>query len=211
MNNQIILHQELSNATYNCRTALQKAQEAITELHKLQDYPTPTTLSEVTASNLVAFVEQRVNAVKNTPIYKQAEKDKAIDDWQEWRIKAMPHVVAVENFVNEWQDVSPVLDTATMSIYTSDIAEALTPRFTVEIPLQAHHHLKLIATVLKAVNELREWELEQDVKKIDLKSLVSYDEQELFESWASGSILVDHSHDDARSIAWRKAHDQAIL
>lgn len=207
----IVLQRELEEATYQCRTSLRKAQEAITELHRLADYPTPTTLADVTTSNLVAFVEQRINAVKNTPIYTQAQKDKAVNDWTEWRTKAMPFVVAVEQFVNEWQDVKPVLDTATMSILTSDIAESLAPRFTVEIPLQAHRHKELINAVRVAYNDLREWEHEQDCKKVPLKNLLSLTDEDINQSWASGNIKVDHSEDTPRLCAWRNAQDAAIL
>lgn len=211
MTNKVILHQELDDAVYQCRKSLQKANEAIRGLHRLADYPTPTTLKDVTSGNLLAFVEQRVNAVKATPIYTAAQRDKAISDWQEWRIKAMPFVVAVEQFVNDWQDVKPVLDTATMTIYTSDIAEALTPRFTAEIPIQAHRHKELINAVRVAYNDLRDWEHEQDCKKIPLNKLLNLNESDLYQSWANASIKVDHSQDTPRLCAWRKAQDAAIL
>lgn len=210
--NKIVLQNELDTAVYNCRTALKRAQEAITELHKLADYPTPTSLAEVTASSLVAFIEQRVNAVNNTPIYTHAQKDKAINDWIEWRIRTMPHVIAVENFVSDWEKVNPVLDTATMTIYTNDIAESLKPRFTVDVPLQAHRHIELINGVRNAINELRDWECAQDCKKVDLKKLLSLKEEDIMRPWASGEIKVSHDFDDdARLCAWRKAHDEAIL
>lgn len=207
----IVLSKELDDAVYKCRKALQKANEALRELHHLADYPTPSTLKDVTTSNLVAFVQQRTNAVKNTPIYTAAQRDKAVNEWQEWRIKTMPFVVAVEQFFTEWQEVSPVLDTATMEILTSDITEALTPRFTAEIPLQAHRHLTLINELRRTITELRGWEREQDCKKIPLNKLLSLNESDLFQSWANGSIKVDHTQDDARLIAWRKAQNDAIL
>lgn len=207
----IVLNQELDDAVYKCRTALRKANEAIRALFKLADYPTPTTLADVTTSNLLAFVEQRINAVEATPIYTEAQKQQAVDDWTEWRFKAMPLVVAVEGFVNDWQEVSPVLDTATMQILTSDITESLAPRFTVEIPIQAHRHQELINAVRVAYNDLRDWEREQDCKKTPLKELLSLATDDLFQSWASGNIKVDHTLDDARLIAWRKANNEAIL
>lgn len=123
----------------------------------------------------------------------------------------MPFVVAIENFVTEWQDVSPVLDTATMTILTSDITEALTPRFTVEVPIQAHRHLELIDELRRTITELRGWEREQDIKKIPLQKLLSFAESDLFQAWASGNIKVDHSQDTPRLCAWRKAQDAAIL
>lgn len=209
--NTIVLSQELDDAVYNCRKALQKANEALSELHHLADYPTPSTLKDVTSGNLCAFVEQRIKAVMATPIYTAAQRDKAVNDWQEWRIKTMPLVVAVENFYNDWQEVQPVLDTADMSILTSDITEALRPRFTVEIPIQAHRHQELINSVANAIKDLRAWEREQDIKKIPLKELLSLATNDLFQSWASGSIKVDHTLDDARLIAWRKANNEAIL
>lgn len=210
--NTIVLHQELEEAAYKCRTALNKANEAIRELHHLADYPTPSTLANVTASNLLAFVEQRVKAVEATPIYTAAQREKAISDWTEWRFKAMPFVIAVENFVTDWQEVSPVLDTATMEILTSDITEALTPRFTVEIPLPAHRHLQLINNVRHAYYELREWEQEQDINKVELKKLLSLTESDLFQSWASGAIKVNHDFDDDPSLrAWRQAQTNAIF
>ena len=211
MTHTIVLSTELDEAVYNCRKALQKANEALRELHKLADYPTPSTLKDVTTSNLLAFIEQRIKAVKATPIFTAAQRDKAVNDWQEWRIKTMPFVVAVENFVTEWQDVSPVLDTATMEILTSDIAESLAPRFTVEIPLQAHRHKELINAVRVAYNDLREWEHEQDCKKVPLKNLLSLTDEDINQSWASGNIKVDHSEDTPRLCAWRNAQDAAIL
>lgn len=209
--NTIVLHQELEEAAYKCRTALNKANEAIRELHKLADYPTPSTLKDVTSGNLCAFVEQRIKAVKATPIYTAAQRDKAVNDWQEWRIKTMPLVVAIEQFVNDWQEVQPVLDTADMSILTSDIAEALAPRFTVEIPIQAHRHQELINAVGIAITELRDWEREHDIKKLPLKELLSLSTDDLFQSWASGNIKVDHTQDTPRLCAWRKAQDATIL
>jgi len=209
--NTIVLSQELDEAAYKCRTALNKANEAIRELHRLSDYPTPSTLKDVTSGNLCAFVEQRIKAVKATPIYTAAQRDKAVNDWQEWRIKAMPFVVAIEQFVNDWQEVQPVLDTADMSILTSDIAEALTPRFTVEIPIQAHRHQELINSVANAIKDLRAWEREQDIKKLPLKELLSLNQGDIFQAWASGTIKIDHSEDTPRLCAWRNAQDAAIL
>lgn len=211
MTHSIVLSRELDEAVYNCRKALQKANEAINELHRLADYPTPTTLKDVTKSNLVAFVQHRTNAVKNTPLYTAKERERIISDWTEWRTKAMPLVVTVENFVSEWQEVSPVLDTSDMTIYTSDIAEALTPRFTVEIPIQAHRHKELINAVRVAYSDLRDWEHEQDCKKIPLQKLLSFAESDLFQAWASGTIKIDHSEDTPRLCAWRNAQDAAIL
>lgn len=209
--NTIVLSRELEEAAYKCRTALNKANEAIRELHKLADYPTPSTLKDVTSGNLCAFVEQRIKAVKATPIYTAAQRDKAVNDWQEWRIKTMPLVVAIEQFVNDWQEVQPVLDTADMSILTSDIAEALAPRFKVEIPIQAHRHQELINSVANAIKDLRAWEREQDIKKLPLKELLSLSTDDLFQSWASGNIKVDHTQDTPRLCAWRKAQDATIL
>jgi len=209
--NTIVLSQELDEAAYKCRTALNKANEAIRELHRLSDYPAPSTLKDVTSGNLCAFVEQRIKAVKATPIYTAAQRDKAVNDWQEWRIKAMPFVVAIEQFVNDWQEVQPVLDTADMSILTSDIAEALTPRFTVEIPIQAHRHQELINSVANAIKDLRAWEREQDIKKLPLKELLSLNQGDIFQAWASGTIKIDHSEDTPRLCAWRNAQDAAIL
>ena len=212
MNNTIILQRELEEAAYQCRKALYKAQEAVRELYKLSDYPTPSTLAEVTTRNLLAFVEQRINAVKATPIYTTAEREERISDWIEWRIKAMPHVVAVENFVNEWKDVNPVLDTSDMSILTNDITEALKPRFTVEVPLQAHTHIAMIHNIKQAISDLREWEREQDIKKVPLQELTSLKEDNLLQSWANGNIKINHQFDDDASlVAWRKAQSDATF
>ncbi len=211
MTHSIVLSRELDEAVYNCRKALQKANEAITELHHLADYPTPTTLADVTTQSLIAFVSQRQEAVNNTPLYTAKERERIISNWTEWRTKAMPLVVAVENFVSEWQEVSPVLDTATMEILTKDITEALTPRFTAEIPLQAHRHLTLIDEVRRTITELRDWEGQQDIKKIPLNKLLSLNESDLYQAWASGTIKIDHSQDTPRLCAWRKAQNDAIL
>lgn len=207
--NTIVLTQELNDATYQCRRALNHAQAALKELLKLADYPTPSRLEDVTAANLVAFVQQRVNAVKATPIYTQAQRDNAIDDWVEWRVKAMPHVVAVERFCNEWQEVSPKLDGDT--IVSADITEALTPRYTVQVPLQAHTHLQLINSVREAINSLRAWEKEQDTKKIPLKELLNLTEDGLLQSWANGGIKVNHRFDDEGVRVWREAINATTL
>lgn len=212
MENKIILHQELEDAIFKCRTALRKAQEALYQLNALPDYPTPSTLTEVTTANLLAFIEQRINAVKATDLYKAKEKEERLNSWIEWRIKVMPYVVAVENFLNNWQDINPVLDSSDMSIQTSDITESLKPRFTVEVPLQAHTHIALIHNVKQAVSELRDWEREQDLNKLPLKELVNIREDNLLQSWANGSIQVNHQFDDdPRLQAWRQAQRDATF
>ena len=211
MTNTIVLKQELQDAVYNCRTAKNKAQDALNKLFKLADFPTPSTLAEVTAQRLATFVGERCAAVQKSPIHTAEQKDKIINDWIEWKTKAMPHVAAVETFVKEWQDVSPVLDTATMTIYTSDITESLTPRSTAHVPIQAYRHLALIEDVRKAINELREWEKQQDTKKIPLDRLLAQTEKDLLQSWANGTIKVNHDQEDAFSIRWRESVYAATL
>lgn len=206
---EIVLKQDLQEAVSNCQAALNKAQAALYELHKLSDYPTPSTLADVTASGLMAFVSQRVEAVRGTTLYTEAQRAKIIDEWVEWRVKAMPHVAAVEAFVNDWQVVSPVLDTATMTIYTSDLNECLTPLYTVAAPLQAHTHWQLINNVRDAINELRAWEKEQDTYKLPIAKLLQKSEEDIITSWVKGTIKVDHRYDDVAS--WREAVEAATL
>lgn len=209
MAQKIILQQELKEAVYSCRTALQKAQEALKSLNKLADCPTPTTLADVTTGNLVAFVEQRVNAVRATPIYTQAQKGKYIDEWIAWRVKAMPHVVAVERFVKEWQAVEPRLDGGV--IITADLTESLTPLYTVEVPNDAYRHISLIADARKAIDNLRDFEKLMDCKKLPLQKLFQLKDDTLLQSWCSGSIKVDHSQDDEGAKVWREAINAHIF
>lgn len=204
MENTIILQRELEEAAYQCRRSLRKAQEALYQLNALADYPTPSTLADVTTSNLLAFVEQRIKAVEATDLYTISEKEERANNWTEWRVKTMPYVGAVESFVNDWQDVAPVLDTSDMTILTSDITESLTHRYIVEVPLQAHTHLALIEDVKKSIRALRQWEKEQDLKKIPLKELVDTSEENLLQSWASGFIKVNDAGDDSAK-RWREA------
>ena len=208
---EIVLDRELQEAVTNCQAALNKAQVALYELHKLSDYPTPSTLADVTASGLMAFVSQRVEAVRATTLYTEAQRGKIIDEWVEWQVKAMPYVSAVENFVNDWQVVCPVLDTATITIYTSDPTEALTPLYTVQVPLQAHTHWQLINNVREAINNLREWEKEQDTYKLPISKLLQKSEEDVITLWVKGSIKVDHRHDDEGVKAWREAVEAATL
>lgn len=208
---EIVLKQDLQEAVANCQAALNKAQAALYELYKLSDYPTPSTLADVTASGLMAFVSQRIEAVRGTTLYTEAQRAKIIDEWVEWRVKAMPHVAAVEAFANDWQEVSPVLDTATMSIYTSDPTEALTPLYTVAAPLQAHTHWQLINNVREDINSLREWEKQQDTYKLPIAKLLQKSEEDIITLWVKGSIIVDHSHDDEGVKAWREAVEAATL
>lgn len=206
---EIVLKQDLQEAVSDCQAALNKAQAALYELHKLSDYPTPSTLADVTASGLMAFVSQRLEAVRGTTLYTEAQRAKIIDEWVEWRFKAMPHVAAVERFVNDWQDVAPRLDGGTIT--TADITEALTPRYTVQVPLQAHTHLQLINSVREAINSLRAWEKQQDTKKIPLQKLLGIKEDDLLQSWCNGSIMIDHSQDNKGAKVWRDALNANIL
>lgn len=206
---EIVLERDLQEAVSNCQAALNKAQAALYELHKLSDYPTPSTLADVTASGLMAFVSQRIEAVRGTTLYTEMQRAKIIDEWVAWKVKAMPHVSAVENFFNDWQVVNPVLDTATMTIYTSDPTEALTPLYTVAAPLQAHTHWQLINNVREDINSLREWEKEQDTYKLPIAKLLQKSEEDIISLWVKGTIKVDHRYDDVAS--WREAVEAATL
>lgn len=203
MKNNVILKVELDNAVYNCKTAKNKAQTALQNLFKLADYPTPTTLADVTAHRLATFVAERCVAVSNTSLYNQAEKDRIVNDWIEWKIKAMPNVAAVENFVKEWQEVCPSLDGDTIT--TADITESLTPHFTVKVPDEAHQHNTLIDNARQAITTLRDWEKERDLKKIPLKELLHLKTEDLFQSWCNGSIKVSHDGETDSSRRWREA------
>ena len=66
-----------------------------------------------------------------------------------------------------------------------EVAEAEAVR---DVPPEARDHALLLAIVWDAINGLRKWEQEHDVKKIRLEELLSLDETQLAETWANGNI-----------------------
>lgn len=209
MKHTIVLQTELQSAAHNYKTALSKAQTALKKLFKLSDYPTPSSLADVTAQRLASFVADRCVAVLGTPIFTKEQKDKTVSDWIEWKVKAMPHVAAVEKFVNDWRDVNPILDGDTIA--TDDITEALAPRFTTEVPEDAYRHVSLIADVRQAIDNLRDFEKLLDLKKIPLIELLQMNEDILLQAWSNGNIKVNHSGETDGSRRWREAIYAATL
>ena len=207
--NNVILQAELNAAVCDCKNDLNKAQAALFKLSKLSDYPKPKTLSNVTVKRLASFVADRCMAVSNTPLYTQEKKDEIISDWLAWKIKAVPHVSAIESFVTKWAVVRPILEGYNIS--TADITEALTPRYTVEVPVDADIHLAKIECVRQAIKDLRTWESGKDAKKIPLDKLLWHSENEIIQAWSNGSMRINHEFESESSRVWREALYNATL
>ena len=73
-------------------------------------------------------------------------------------------------------------------------------RCTRTVPVEAENHWRLIQKVRSAINELRTWEKDRDLKKYRLEDLFAMSPEVFGIDWATGNIAIDHSYDHLPSL-----------
>lgn len=188
---KIVLQKELSQAAGEIQQSVRQIHDAVGRLQELQDFTLPTSADPNTWSEALKDADKRkdeaLKAIEADMALPTNSKQKLAQEWKEWHKSVAVNVNIIIRLVTknplckfEWKN-----DTIEPSVPILEVAETQAMR---DVPPEARGHARLLAHVWDAINGLRKWEQEHGVRKVRLEELLSLDETQLAEAWATGSV-----------------------
>ena len=201
MPTSIILESERKRIDSQLREDLRTAQEsyrALTEEENLGSIPQPHLCTEAWLQNIYEEGKKAVDEVKFLTI---EQRNSQKGHWGKIYKRMLPHVARIQSFISAIPQEQFVFDEQLGTFYYRDLAGLANERATYNIPDGAAEHWQKIQAIMSAIKELRQWEIDQDVRKIPLDNLLHFDKNRFIEAWVKGEMRRDHSLDDKPYLA----------
>ncbi len=206
---RVLLRKKKEQAGDTLRRDIRNLQQAYAELSRLvktESLCEVPPLAEITTKWAKDLINSRTDAVFASPVLTGEQKQDALAQWQKVGRKLTPLAARIESAVCGYGSERFTYDEQANNYVFPGIEDYLNTTCTVDVPQAASEHWLLINIVKDAVEGLRKWENEHDVKMISLFPLVRYTTaEELAEQWAEGSIIIDHRLDTSQLIDARNA------
>jgi spermidine synthase len=215
MPTSIILESERKRIDSQLREDLRAAQQcykALKDEGNLGTIPQPHLCTEAWLQNIYEEGKKAVDEVKFLTI---EQRNSQKGHWGKILHRMLPHVVRIQRFIASIPQNQYFYDEELGTFYYQDITALATERATFTVPTETEEHWQKIQAIMSAINELRQWESDQDVKKIPLDNLLRYDKARFVEAWVKGEMKRDHSFDDkpymAIALQIKKAEEEKYL
>jgi len=205
---KIVIQQERKAAIAEIQRDEAALREAVSRLHSIEELTIPTNIEDVAE---VSWVREQLNGrialVRSDKSLTAAEREQRILPWKSLKVKAERAITKVSEIIERWPGLSWVADDDGKNFHLGQpqIEQAAMERATREVPAAAEEHWELICKMREAVEALRTFEVEHNVKDAPLFYLAKMSENQLFEAWVNRSILLER-----RTIAGRIITPQKI-
>lgn len=196
------------------RTEIQRDEaalrEAVSRLHNIEELTIPTNLEDIAE---VSWVREQLNGrialVRSDKSLTAAEREQRILPWKSLKVKAERAITKVSEIVKRWPGLSWLRDEDSTNYHLdqSQIERVAAQRATREVPAAAEEHWRLITQMRTAVEQLRTFETENNVKDAPLIVLSRFDEDRLYREWVTGNILIQHRVISGKDVTARKVKE----
>ena len=196
MPKSIILESERREIDSQLRADLREAQEsykALKEEENLGSIPQPHLCTEAWLQNIYEEGKKAVDEVKFLTI---EQRNSQKGHWGKIYHRLLPHVSRLQKFIAGIPQNQYYYDEELGTFYYLNITALATERATFNVPTETAEHWQKIQAIMSAIKELRQWEADQDVRKIPLDNLLHFDKNRFIEAWVKGEMKRDHSCDD---------------
>lgn len=207
----IILQKEKQTVIAELQRDEAALREAVSRLHSIEELTIPTSLEDITE---VSWAREQLNGrialVRSDKSLTAAEREQRILPWKSLKVKAERAITKVSEIVKRWPGLSwsPEEDGKNFHLGQPQIEQLATERATREVPAAAEQHWELICKMREAVEALRAFEVENNVKDCPLVMLSRMSESQLFEAWINRDILLERMVIGGKVIAPQKINNK---
>lgn len=200
----IIIEGERQMIDEALRKSLREAQNAYSALKELADLKEVPEAHKCTTEWLNQITMDKRKAVENADFLTAVQKSSQIAHWGKFAKKVHGYIDVVQGFISSIPSEQYVFDEGLGTFYIKDLPALVNSRCTHKVPENAGKHYQLVQDVRKAINDLREWELKEDLKKLRLEDLFRLNERQIAEAWITNNIQIDHSFDHLPGIVEKR-------
>ena len=191
----IIIDGERRRVEESLKMVLTNAQCAYSALKELEDLGEIPEAHNCTSQWLDCIISKKKEAVNKADFLTKEQKLALTEQWEKLAKKASGYVGIIQSFISSIPYLQYGYDEETANIYIKDFATLVNSRCVRSVPSEANIHWQLIQNARKAIQDLRQWENGEDLKKYRLEELFAMTPQVIAEEWATGKIRIDHTYD----------------
>ncbi len=203
----IILQQEKQATIAEIKRDVAALREAVDKLHKVEELTVPADLEDITDPTWVRQqVNPRITLIKGDASLTADEQRQRQALWLAIKQRALRTVEKVLQILERWQGLSWLRDEDGKNFHLdqSQIEQVATQVATREVPPLAEQHWELICSMRSAVEALRSFEQQHQVKDCPLVMLSRMSESQLYEAWVNRDILLERRVIGGKVVAGQK-------
>lgn len=191
---QIIISWKSKETLDDLQSKQAKAENALETIKGLTDIPCED-INTLTKPFIRSFVAQKISEVSRTTFLTSDIKSSLISDWQKKEKAATKAIQVIQNFAEACSPEGIVSIQDGELITDISLSEIANQKNLLDVPEKAEEHFSLIMAIRTAIANLREFEQAEDLKSMNMNTLLNIGEDEVASAWATGHIKRDHRYD----------------
>ena len=191
---EIVIQKKKQDAVTAIRSAEASLRDALSKLRSIAELDTPSSLGNIVCADwLREQLGNRIALVRADKSLTAAEREQRLNPWRAIKSRAERAVLKIDGILHDWPELDwqPDPDGLNYHLDPGQVDKLATERATREVPPQAEEHWRLITQMRTAVEALRRFEVENNVKDAPLVMLSRMSESQLFEAWVNRDILLE--------------------
>ena len=190
----IVIEREKQNVLAEIKRSEAALREAVDKLHSISELAVPSSLGGIVAADwLREQLGNRIALVRADKSLTAAERETRLAPWRAIKAKTERAVLKIDGILHDWPqlDWQPDENGLNYHLDQSQVERVATQEASRTVPPQAEEHWRLITAMRTAVEQLRAFEVENQVKDCPLVMLSRMTENQLYEDWVSRDILIE--------------------
>lgn len=191
---KIILAKEKKDAVTAILSAEATLRDAVLKLRSIPELNVPTALGNIVDADwLREQLGNRIALVRADKSLTAAERETRLAPWRAIKGRAERAVLKIEGILHDWPglDWQPDPDGLNYHLADEQVETLAQQKATRTVPTLAEEHWRLISAMRSAVEQLRDFEQQHQVKDCPLVMLSRMSESQLFEAWVNRDILLE--------------------
>lgn len=204
---EIVIQKKKQDAVTAIRSAEASLRDAVSRLRSIPELDVPSNLGNIVDADwLREQLGNRIALVRADKSLTAAERETRLAPWRAIKAKGERAVLKIDDILHDWPELDwqPDPDGLNYHLDPGQVDELATERATREVPPLAEEHWRLITAMREAVEALRTFEVEQQVKDCPLVMLSRMSENQLYEAWLNRDILLERRVIGGKVVAGQK-------
>lgn len=191
---EVIISWKAKESLNDLQSKQAKAENALETIKGLTDIPCED-INTLTKPFIRSFVAQKISEVSRTTFLTSDTKSSLIADWQKKEKAAAKSIRVIQEYVEACLPEGVVSIEDGELVTDISLNEIADQKNLLDVPEKAEEHYTKILAIREAIAALREFEQAEDLKSMNINTLLNIGEDEVAQSWATGWIKRDHRYD----------------
>ena len=171
-----------------------KADKSLETIKGLIDIPC-NDINVLATQPIKAFCSQKIAEVERATFLTTETKTSLINEWKGKEKTAIKAVKDIQEFVEACLPQAVVSIQDGQLVTEIPLKEIANQKNLLDVPPKASEHYSKIVAIREAITALREFEEAEDLKPMNMNTILNIGEDEVASAWATGHVKRDHRFD----------------